>query len=102
MRHLKDEGEATITNMTVREEIMTATGKGPSGKDAVDIGVSGAQSDKYLDLYKKYPDPKDRDKLREEIGKEFAKGETPRTDLSSNYEDYYGQAYKDAWDEAHK
>jgi type VI secretion system secreted protein VgrG len=104
MRHLKDEGEATITNMKVREEIMKATGKDASGADAVDIGVAGAQSKKYLELYKKYPDPKDRDKLREEIGKVYAKGETPSGEDNKglNYEDYYGKSYKDAWDEAHK
>lgn len=100
MRHLKDEGEATITNIKVREEILAATRKA-DGSGGTDIGVAGSQGEQYKALYAKYPDPKDRDKLREEIGKVFAKGETPSTDKSSNYEDYYGETYKNHWDEKH-
>lgn len=94
-RNLKDEGEATITNLEIRAELMNAK--------AGDIGIAGAQGKKYEELFKKYPDPKDRDKLREEIGKVFAKGESPSVKKADgtpygNYEEYYGQTYKDHWD----
>lgn len=94
-RNLKGEGEATITNLEIRAELMQAK--------AGDIGIAGAQSKKYEELFKKYPDAKDRDKLREEIGKVFAKGEVPSVNKPdgtpyANYEEYYGQAYRDFWD----
>lgn len=104
MRHLKDEGEATITNLQVREEILKATG-GSDGKskDIVDIGVSGKQSETYKKLYAKYPDPKDRDKLRAEIGKVFENGEEPSGDVNDGltYGQYYSKTYEEHWDKHH-
>lgn len=77
---LDDEGEATITNLQVREELLKAK--------VGDIGVAGAQAKKYMELYKKYPQAKDRDKLREEIGKVYAAGEHPSTAPKSTYGPY--------------
>lgn len=102
MSHLKDEGEATITNLQVREEIMKATG-GSDGKskELTDIGIAGSQGKKYEELCAKYPDPKDRDKLREEIGKVYAKGEHPSTRPTIDYGQYYSKPYEDEWDKQH-
>lgn len=97
--NLKDEGEATITNLIVREELMKADPK-------MDIGVAGAQSKKYKELYEqnkdKISDPKERDKLRQQIGDAFADGEHPSTDPSKTYRQYYGKTYEDHWDKNHK
>lgn len=87
---LKDEGEATMTNADVRKELNDA--------GASDIGIAGAQGDKYQEIADKYPDPADRDKARQEIGDAFADGEHPSTDPSKTYGDYYGQPYSDWWD----
>ena len=98
MRDLKDEGEATIMNCIVREELLAADPK-------LDIGVSGAQSKQYIELYDKYKgkldDPKERDKLRGEIGTAFANGEHPSTDPSKTYYDYYSDTYNKHWDKHH-
>jgi type VI secretion system secreted protein VgrG len=93
-RNLKDEGEATMTNAQVEQEIYDNGGP--------DIGIAGAQSDKYQDIYKKYQDPADRDKARQEIGDLFADGEHPSTDTSKTYRDYYTDPYRKAWDAGHK
>ncbi len=89
-RHLKDEGEATLTNAQVRNEIKENGGP--------DIGISGAQSEKYAKIAEKYPDPKDRDKARQEIADVFAEGEHPSTDPSKTYEEYYAKTYADFYD----
>lgn len=91
-RDLKDEGEATISNIEARDEILSNGGP--------DIGISGSQSDKYDEIASKHDldDPADRDKAREEIGDAFAKGEHPSTDPAKNYEDYYGDHYKKKYD----
>ena len=95
MRNLKDEGEATITNLEVRRELLAAK--------AGDIGVAGAKGEEYKKLYEKYPDAKDRDKLRAEIGKVYAKGEVPSVKKPdgtpyANYEEYYARPWNDYWD----
>lgn len=96
-RHLRDEGEATITNLIVRDELMR-------GDNPVDIGVAGAQSAQYIQLYEawKAGGTNDRDALRRQIGDVFAHGEIPSTDGGGDYFDYYAQSYRDAWDAAHK
>ena len=92
MRHLKNEGAATINNLVIRDEILKA--KGP------DVDVAGMKSEEYKKLYAKYRDPKDREKLLEEIGKVYAKGEVPSGDSgAANYEDYYSDTYKKMYDE---
>jgi uncharacterized Zn-binding protein involved in type VI secretion len=87
---LKDEGEATLTNVKVRQEILDK--KGP------DIGIAGTQGTKYEEIAKKYPAASDRDKARAEIGQVFAKGEHPSTDPSSTYYDYYAKPFQDHYD----
>lgn len=89
-RNLKDEGEATLTNAEIREELKKNGGP--------DIGIAGAQAKKYEEIAKKYPDPKDRDKAREEIGNVFASGEHPSTDPKKTYNDYYSKSYEDHYD----
>jgi len=92
-RDLKDEGEATLMNIQVRNEIKK--NKGP------DIGIAGQQGATYEKIGAKYPDAKDRDKAREEIGQAFATGEHPSTDTSQTYEDYYRKPYADHYDQLH-
>lgn len=94
MRLLKDEGEATLVNIKVRDEIVANGGK--------DIGVAGSRSWTYTQIAKKYPDPKDRDKARTEIANEFADNENPSTDASKTYRQYYAKTYEDHWDKHHK
>ena len=89
-RSLKDEGEATMTNAQVRQEIQQNGGP--------DIGIAGAQSTKYADIAKQYPEPSQRDQAREAIGRVFADGEHPSTDPSQTYGQYYGQTYEHYWD----
>lgn len=89
-RSLKDEGEATLTNIEMKECLKANGG--------MDIGVAGSQKDKYQDIAKKYPDAKDRDKARQEIGDVFADKEHPSTDKSKTYRQYYEKPYNDAYD----
>lgn len=92
---LKDEGEATITNLLVRRQLLAA--------HQVDIGVAGQQSAKYKHLFAQHQghlnEPGNRDQLREQIGQVFAKGEHPSTDPKKNYYDYYAKTYRDFYDQ---
>lgn len=90
-RNLKDEGEATLTNAQVRNEILENGGP--------DIGIAGSHTEEYDAIAKKYPDPADRDKARQEIGDIFADGETPSGDENAgkSYRDYYAKPYEDAY-----
>jgi uncharacterized protein involved in type VI secretion and phage assembly len=87
---LKDEGEATMTNADVRREINNNGGP--------DIGIAGAQPDKYQQIANKYPDPAQRDQARQEIGDAFADGEHPSTAPTQTYRQYYNQPYADYYD----
>jgi hypothetical protein len=91
-RDLKNEGEATLTNAQVRKEILDDGGP--------DIGIAGAQSQKYAEIAEKYPDPKDRDQARTEIGQIFADGEQPSGDENAGktYRQYYAKSYEDFYD----
>jgi hypothetical protein len=100
MRNLRDEGEATINNLQVRQEILGATA---SDEDpGVDIGVAGAQAEKYKKLFAKYKDPtgKDRGALRDDIAKLYGRGEEPSGE-EGNYWDYYAGYWKELWANAH-
>lgn len=91
MSDLKDEGEATIMNIKVRQEILNNGGP--------DIGVAGNNSQKYIDSYNQhYVKGKDRDKAREEIGKVFADGERPSTDPNKTYREYYSERFEEHYD----
>jgi len=87
---LKDEGEATMTNVQVRDQILQNGGP--------DIGVAGAQSSQYEAIAQQYPNPSQRDQAREAIGQVFANGEHPSTDPSSTYGQYYAKPFSDYWD----
>ena len=93
-QNLKDEGEATLTNIEMRDCIKANGGS--------DIGVAGTQGPKYEAVAKKYPNPADRDKARQEIGDIYADGEhisgTPPT---PSYRDHYGDFWAKKYDKAH-
>ena len=94
MSSLKDEGEATLVNLTVREEILS--------NDGADIGVAGTQGKKYMAAYEKYQKSGDRDEARKEIGAIFADNERPSTDPSKTYRQYYSEPYEKHWDKYNK
>ncbi len=87
---LKDEGEATMTNIEMKKCLKDNGG--------AKIGVAGSQSAKYEKIAEKYPLAKDRDKARQEIGNIFADNEHPSTDPGSTYRQYYEKSYKDFYD----
>jgi len=90
-RDLKDEGEATLTNLEVREEILDAGGP--------DIGIAGnsANHPQYEQAYEDFKNGGDRDKAREDIGGIFADGEQTST-TNESYRDYYSKTYADHYD----
>ncbi len=95
MRCLRDEAEATITNLTVRDELNT-------GPEAEDIGVAGAGSATYIQEWERYKaDEITRSELVERIANAFATGEVPSTGGAANYYEYYAQTYRDHWDANH-
>lgn len=92
-RNLKDEGEATLMNAQVRNEI-NANG-GP------DIGIAGAKPDEYAKVAASNHEYADRDKARQEIGDIFADNEHTSTPPNPTYREYYSKPYADFWDATH-
>jgi type VI secretion system secreted protein VgrG len=90
VRHLKDEGEATLSNLEVRDEILSEGGP--------DIGVAGTKTKQYKNVYKEYKSVGDREKAREAIGDIFADGERPSTSPNMTYREYYSKPYEDFYD----
>ncbi|GAB4021225.1 PAAR domain-containing protein [Spirosoma koreense] len=91
---LGDEGEATLTNMEVRDEIKSGSGE--------DIGVAGnpANTSQYEQIQRDYQADGDRDRARDRIGQIYGNGE--RTSLDNKpYNQYYGDAYQKEWNDAH-
>ncbi len=88
---LKDEGEATMTNVQVRNEIV--------GNGGPDIGVAGAQADQYQAIAAQDAGPGQRDAARQQIGDAFADGEHPSTSPGQTYRQYYNQPYANYWDQ---
>jgi uncharacterized Zn-binding protein involved in type VI secretion len=91
-RNLRDEGEATLMNAQVRNEI-NANG-GP------DIGIAGAKPNEYADIAANNHEYADRDKARQDIGDIFADNERT-SNTNEKYRDYYSKQYKDEWDKTH-
>ncbi len=89
-RNLDDEGEATLTNAQVRQEILNNGGE--------DIGIAGTQTPAYLQSYQDYQTHGDRQRARREIGDTFADNEHPSNDVTHTYREYYGKAYGDHYD----
>jgi type VI secretion system secreted protein VgrG len=89
-RLLKDEGEATLMNAQVRQEILNNGG--------ADIGIAGAQAAKYEQLAAQYPAAADRDVARQEIADLFADGEHPSTSPDETYREYYSKVYSNSYD----
>jgi uncharacterized Zn-binding protein involved in type VI secretion len=88
--NLDDEGEATLTNAQVRQEILDNGGE--------DIGIAGTQTPAYQQSYQDYQTHGDRQRARREIGNIFADNEHPSNDVTHTYRDYYGKAYGDHYD----
>jgi hypothetical protein len=88
MEHLKDEAQAVAKNIEMKRCVMN--GKGGN------IGVAGAKSAEYEEIFDKYPKAEDRQKAIDEIARTFGT-ENPSTAPTKTYTEYYGQAYKDWW-----
>jgi uncharacterized Zn-binding protein involved in type VI secretion len=86
-RHLDDEGEATLTNAQVRQEIINNGGS--------DIGIAGTQTPAYQQSYQDYQTHGDRQRARREIGNTYADNEHPSNDVTHTYRDYYSTGYRD-------
>lgn len=95
---LKDEGEATLMNLQIRQEILDATATADS--EGTDIGVAGAASAQYIEAYEQW-DGEGRDAMRQQIADIFAHGEHPSTAPDGDYYDYYAGTYRDHWDAHH-
>lgn len=89
-RHLKDEGEATLNNLEIRDEIVFNGGP--------DIGVGGTKTKEYEMIYEVYKNSGDREKARKQIGGIFADGERPSTNPSLTYREYYSGPYEEYYD----
>lgn len=90
--HLRDEGEATLNNLRVRDEIRSSGGP--------DIGVAGANSDLYKQTWQQYQSGAiDRNTARERIANAFATERTSTT--GEDYRTYYGRPYEQYWDQMH-
>lgn len=81
---LSGEGEATLTNLESRYEILKKSG--------TDIGVAGSNGTEYQKIYQDFLKNGDRNKAREAIGSIFSKGEKP-SGTNMSYEQYYGDSY---------
>jgi uncharacterized Zn-binding protein involved in type VI secretion len=92
-RNLRDEGEATLMNAQVRNEINSAGGP--------DIGIAGAKPDDYASIAGQNHDYADRDQARQDIGDIFANNEHTSTPPNPTYKDYYSKPYSDFWDKTH-
>lgn len=91
---LKDEGEATLMNMEIRNEILQNGGP--------DIGIAGTQGPSYQKIFTDYKAHGDREVAREDIGFIFANNERPSTDPSKTYKQYYSKPFEDYWDSSQK
>ncbi|MBL8260645.1 MAG: hypothetical protein JNM60_12620 [Candidatus Competibacteraceae bacterium] len=89
-RSLKDEGEATLVNIEMKDCLKKNGG--------MKIGVAGTQASKYQKVAEKYPSSKDRDKARQEIADIFADNEHPSTDPGKTYRQYYEKPFNDFYD----
>jgi len=97
-RDQMNEGEAILTQLEIRQEILDATG-GAMLDTGVDIGISGGADALYLDAFENAPFD-DRDALRLELGQIQSANEVTGTTLQP-YEDFYSEQYATKWDDAH-
>lgn len=87
---LRDEGEATLTNIALKRSLKKNCGP--------DIPIAGAHAKDYEKIFDKYPDTKDRGKARKEIGDIYADGEHPSNAPGKTYREYYSDFYSDYYD----
>jgi len=92
-RSLRDEGEATLTNVEVRNEITE------NGGPEIPISGNSTNHPAYEQSYEDLQNGGDRNTARDEIGGTFADGETTST-TGESYRDYYGGFYEDQYDNA--
>ena len=87
---LRNEGEAQLNAATARDEIKAAGGP--------DTGIPGTQTNSYQALYDQYKSGlASRDQTVDLMADVMANESTSTT--NQNYRDYYGQSYKDFWDQ---
>lgn len=82
--YLSDEGEATLSNLRARKQILD--------NDGPDIGVCGSSQKEYQKIFDGYLKDKDDNKAREAIGRIFGEKETTST-TQEPYSKYYGDFY---------
>ncbi|MCB2263705.1 MAG: hypothetical protein LGR52_12345 [Candidatus Thiosymbion ectosymbiont of Robbea hypermnestra] len=88
--HLKDEGEAVLTNLDMRRCL--------AANDGMDIPIFGRQASAYKKIAAQYPDSKDRDEARQNIADLFGDREYPSTEPTQTYREYYGRPYQSRYD----
>ncbi len=91
---MKDEGEATLTNIEVRNEIKE------NGGPEIPISGDPANHAQYEKSYEDSVASGDRDAARQEIGDIQKDGEHTGT-TGESYRDYYGKTYDKHWDDHH-
>ncbi|MEQ1501328.1 MAG: hypothetical protein ABMB14_03815 [Myxococcota bacterium] len=96
MRHLRDEAEATISELRVRDELQTA-GAGV-------MPISGATAPQKITLWEQFKaGTLTREALVEQLATLFGHGERPSGPAASgDYWDYYAQNYGTYWDANHR
>ncbi len=114
-RYLRGEGEATLNNLTVRDEIMSGASLGEmieASTDVIinldggafegpDIGVAGQNAAQYQQIWQQYQNGDiDRNTAREQIANNFGT-ETVSIPPHDNYRTYFGRAYETNWDNSH-
>lgn len=88
--NLRDEGEATLSEYEVRDELLAAGGP--------DIGISGGNRKAKDKAYADYKKHGDRARARDDIGQIFHDKEHPSNDTSKTYYDYYKGPHEKWWD----
>ena len=87
---LRNEGEAQLNAATARDEIKAAGGP--------DTGIPGTQTNAYQALYDQYKAGLVTREQTVDLMADVMANEATST-TNQNYRDYYGQSYKDFWDE---
>jgi hypothetical protein len=93
-RHLRDEAEATITELEVRDDLIHNGGP--------DMGIGGFTAQEKIRLWEKHKKGDiSREDLVKSIAELYATKEEPSGTSGINYFDYYSEDYEDFWDEQH-
>jgi len=87
---LRNEGEAQLNAAIARDEIKAAGGP--------DTGIPGTQTNSYQALYDQYKAGLATRQQTVDLMADVMANESTST-TNQNYRDYYGQSYKDYWDQ---